>query len=34
MATHTPITFWLSMTYRDACTWSHTIAKIQAEPER
>lgn len=29
MATQTPIPFWLSMPYAEACAWSHTIARIQ-----
>jgi len=31
MATYTPIPYWLSMPWVDACAWSHTIAKIHAE---
>jgi hypothetical protein len=31
MATYTPIPYWLSLPWAEACAWSSAVAKIQAE---
>jgi hypothetical protein len=30
MATHTPIPFWLSLPWREACAWGASVVEIQA----
>jgi len=31
MATHTPIPYWLSLPWADACAWARTVVDIQLE---
>lgn len=31
MATHTPITTWLSLPWSEACAWADTVIRINAE---
>jgi hypothetical protein len=31
MATHTPIPYWLSMSWLDVIAWSDTVGEVQRE---
>jgi hypothetical protein len=31
MVTYTPIPYWMSLPWVDACAWSNTVAAIQDE---
>jgi hypothetical protein len=32
MSTHTPIVYWLSMPWTEACDWLLTVAELEGSP--